>query len=159
MNGLGIQPADLPFAGISRPKLGHMRRCPNCLADIFPGADDCPRCGAVFLEGGTFRLPTRPQPSTFAKVTAAQLLALSAAFVASVLVSLVLWVMAAPGSGGFEGYFRVITWSFIVSHCAMGVLAVRCLGASKLKAAAGALMAAPVMGVVSGIALSAALGL
>lgn len=34
-----------------------MLQCPNCSAGVFPGASDCPRCGAVLLESGQFEIP------------------------------------------------------------------------------------------------------
>jgi hypothetical protein len=133
-----------------------MLRCPNCSTDISPGADDCARCGAIFLGDGRFELPKRRDPSGLAEITSGQVLTLLALFGASVFLSLVLWVMAVPGSGDFEGYFRLITWCFVLSHVAMAALALRYLSARRRKGAAFALIAAPFLAVASSLLLSAA---
>ena len=80
-----------------------------------------------------------------------------AVFAVSVLISLFLWVMAAPGSGDFEPWFKVVTWCFLSSHAVMAVIALRYLTNRHVTRAVFALMAAPVVGFASSLAVSGVL--
>ena len=101
-----------------------MRLCPNCSADVFPGADDCARCGAVLLADGRFEPPKRRELSALAQLTTAQAMSLLALFVASVLLSVLLWVMAVPAPATSRVTFSsslgaflsaTLQWSFSLS--------------------------------------------
>jgi len=133
-----------------------LERCPNCSADVFEGATDCPRCGAILLGGGRFELPDRPDPSADSAVTTGQFLVLALLFFGSALVSLVLWIMAVPGSGDFEGYFVVITACFVASHIGALVLAVVYVSLGRPAKAQLALACAPIVGFVLSILIAAA---
>ena len=91
-----------------------MRSCPKCGADVFPGATDCPSCGAVFDSEGNVAATSAKEELTKPVRVA---LTVSLAFVGTLLIlvgtsaiqtsRVLAGLMISAGIAAMYGAFRV----------------------------------------------------